>query len=221
MCRKRKTIIVDRLDRSGNNVNLDELVEGFRRKRPPKKPARPPLIDPTDEHGLDDEQQLNTDDNDTDLDKIIMSRKRPPRTPTELLALLQTLSHTDKYAGLLTHDLLIDDRSIQYFRYCGLPISHPVFFVGRKAIPRDYNITLSNDEWLLKDFWGKGDHYFLVIAKVDPAAKQKLWNLCTIQPAVKIYILTTLKKDPRHPHAYSTDLITLDMIEGEVARNPD
>ena len=100
----------------------------------------------------------------------------------------------------------MDERTITGYRQDGeIPTGKPFVIFARKAIPGQYNVYLENDQWFLIDAFGRRENAFRFILNVSAEAKKKLWNLCNINPAVKIVLQGVFYKHPTLPNTYISD----------------
>lgn len=224
--RNREKSIVERLDQRGEGTTTQQLYDRFNRDERPKikKPDNPPLYkDP------DDLEDVYTPDNptaesqneyDRNTDKQIEIKQRGPRNPKEYIELISNLPTNAQYADRLVYDQILDERTIQGYRRFGtIPTERPLVVNTKKALPRDYDISLNSNQWLLQDYWGKGRNAFLLILNLDPEAKQKLWNLCDCKPAVRISILGIFRKHPTRPRTFVSDLVKSNMIVAAITND--
>lgn len=206
---KRKKITVEMLDRSGKGKTTEDIFNRLnkdkqKKPRPPKGGSHPPEgeIEPdTPEEEYEEEE------------REIRSKERPPQTVQELVMILQSLDTKDHYAGSLVFDQILDARTIKAYRGYSLPTGKPFVITARKTSP--YSYFLDNNQWALVDYWSKGPNAyepFVFILTVTPGAKQKLYNLCQHDPAVKIQVYVKLKKHPTLPNTYISELVKAHMI---------
>lgn len=210
-CRERKVIIAEKLDQSGKRTTVEKLFERMNQDTalPPEKG-----YPPTDEGGngvdepttdLPQDDHVETEERDVP-EKEIQRRLRNPRNIDEYTALLAILSLDDEYAGRQVRDQILDERTITGYRQDGeIPTGKPFVIFARKAIPGQYNVYLENDQWFLIDAFGRRENAFRFILNVSAEAKKKLWNLCNINPAVKIVLQGVFYKHPTLPNTYISD----------------
>ena len=223
-CKKRKTTDVERLDQSGVGITIEALFERLNRETitvsEPEK-GDPPMGrdgDDVGDHTIDISAEDNGEaENQKDDEKEIRIKPRHPRAFIEYKDLLTRLSEKDTYANRLVYDQILDERTVAGYRRFGvIPTGRPFIITARKTIPREYGIQLTNGQWLLKDFWGRGGNEFLFIVNVNEEAKQLLWNLSNITPAVKIVIWAVFHRCPTRPKTYISERVKPDMILYEV-----
>ena len=226
-CKKRKTTDVERLDQSGVGITIEDLFERLNREtitisKPEKEdPLRGEEGDDVGDNTIDISAEDNGDaENQKDDEKEIWIKPRHPRTFIEYKDLLTRLSEKDIYASRLVYDQILDERTVAGYRRLGfIPTGRPFVITARKTHPREYGIQLANDQWLLKDFWGRGGNEFLFILNVSEEAKQLLWNLSNISSTVKIVIWGVFCKCAIRHKTYMSDLLKPDMIMYEIVND--
>ena len=225
--REGKKTIVHKLDQSGENITTQQLFDKMNRDKyiKPKKEAEPETEEtPSEEVEIDENAgpkngfpDVHISIDEDDYIKEIETKKRHPRTVAEYIELLTILSPQAKYADQLVYDQILDERTIDgHKRFRKIPAERPFIITACKAIPRDYGISLNNNQWLLRDFRDSGSKAFLFILNVDAEAKEKLWNLCDIKPAVRICVWSIFHKHPTLPRTFVSDLVKAHMITAVV-----
>lgn len=219
-CRERTASIIGKLDRSGEKITFGDLYDRINRDKRPLKPKGKGTESDgfTNPEGENEPIQEDLDP----IEKKVQQKKRNPRDCHETIELLRSLKITDRYAGRLVFDLILDDRTVEAYKRLGkIPVGRPFVVTLRKAIPQAYNINLEPDEWLLKDYWGKPYKEFLFILKLTPEAKEVIWNICNISPAVQIRIWAVFYPHPTLPGAYVSEVIKPHMICADVMEDAD
>ena len=214
-CRRRSAIDVEKLDKLGKKTSVKGLYDKLNQEKAPRAKKGKA----TEEEGFfeTEEYQYTHGEKDSFDNRGIRHTLRNPRDFQEVYELIASLPSDSPYADRLVFDLMLDERTVDAYRRLGsVPTQWPFIVVTRKAIPRQRGFFLKNDQWLLVDFWGKEHNAFFFILTVTPEAKQKLWNLCEISPAVKIIVWAEFRKDPTRPRTYISSLVKPEMIFAEV-----
>lgn len=208
-CEKRKKITIEMLDRSGKGKTTQDVFarlnkEKMKRRKSPKGGK----IDP------EEPSEINTEDEDyTENEREIRTKERLPQTLSEHVMLLQSLDTKDVYADSLVFDQILDERTIDAYRRMPIPVGKPFVITARKTLPYKYMKNLENNQWVLIDYWAKDTYSPLVfVLTVTPGAKQKLYNLCQLDPAAKIHVYAIFKKHPTLPFTYLSELVRAQMI---------
>lgn len=213
--RSRKKITIEKLDHRCEKISGQELYDFLNRDklntlRRAKKPPTP--TEPGDTNYLPPPSGNKNND-----EKDIQAKLCMPRTFEEYIHLLKTLSTTDEFTDKLVFDLILDERTIDSYRRMNLPM-HPFIITARRTFPQKHNVRLENTQWLLIDYWSSG-HYryspFVFLLNLTTDAKQKLYNLCQIEPSVKIYVYSIFKKHPDIPRMYVSETVKAHMICAE------
>lgn len=215
---KRKEITVEMLDRSGKGKTIEDIFNRLnkdkqKKPRPPKGGSHPPEgeIEPdTTEEEYEEEE------------REIRSKERPPQNVQELAMVLKSLNIHDYYADKFVFDQILDARTIEAYRGYSLPTGKPFIITARKTSP--YSYFLENNQWALVDYWSKEPNAyepFVFILTVTPGAKQKLYNLCKLDPAAKILVYSKFKKHPTLKRTYISDVVKAHMITVDTEDNED
>lgn len=212
-CKERKVIVVETLDQSGKGTTVEKLYDRMNHDKitvvPPEKGDPPTdegddgVDEPTTDLPQDDNEEAEGHDA---PEKEIRRKLRNPRNIDEYIELLGILSPDDEYAGRPVRDQILDEGTIMGYRQAGeIPTGRPFVINARKAIPGQYHTYLENDQWFLIDYFGPRENAFRFILNVSAEAKKKLWNLCNINPAVKIALQGIFCKHPTLPNTFVSD----------------
>lgn len=213
-CRRRPVTTVEMLDRSGGKTTFGDLYGKLNCDKAPKGKREKGL---EEEPFSFEEEFLPQQDTPDNQPKEILQKKRNPRDFRETYELLTSLSTTNRYAGQLVFDVILDDRTVEAYRRLGkIPTVRPFIATLRKAIPRVYGINLAPDEWLLRDCGANNGKEFLFVLKLNSEAKQLVWNLSEISPAVQIRIWSVFHPHPTLPRTYVSELVKPQMIYARV-----
>lgn len=215
---KRKMITVEMLDRGGRGKTTEDIFNRItkdkkKREKPPKGGSHPP------EGGIEPYPPVEECEED---EREIRTKKRHPQTVQELVMVLKSLNTTDYYADKRVFDQILDERTIAAYRGYSLPIGKPFIITTRKTSP--YSYFLENNQWALVDYWSKSPNAkepFVFIFTVTPGAKKKLYNLCQMDPAVKILVYAKFKRHPTLKNAYISELVKAQMITVDPENNED
>ncbi len=220
-CRKRSTTDIEILDQSGERITTEKLYERITRKKVTARPPKKKGGDGGGEPAIHIPGEEDEGENQDDKEKKIRMKSRDPRTFLEYKNLLTNLSVHKKYAGQFVFDQILDQRTVAGYQRLGfIPTGRPFVITARKTFPREHGIHLTNDQWLLKDFWARGDNGFVFILDVSEEAKQLLWNLSNISPAVQIFIWTVFREYQSRPKTYISERVTPETILFEIANEP-
>lgn len=211
--RRRKTTIVERLDRRAKGKTNRALYQQLNRDKT-IRPGGPGKKHPATEPGKELESDI-TSKATLDECKDIVQRDRMPRSLFEFYELLQMLSVTADYMDRKVFDLILDERTIPSYRRMGLPVGRPIVIVGRRTLPYKHIEHLENSQWLLIDYWATGKYkkYPIVfLLTVDTEAKNKLINLCRLEPSAKIIVYAVFHKHTTLQRTYVSEPVKPQMI---------
>lgn len=212
--RKRTTIDIETLDRTGENTTIKHLFDKNNCDKP-QRSKKNKTVKADNFYGIEYE---NIEEDSDENEKEIRSKKRNPRNFREILALFASLNTNDKYAGQYVFDYILDERTVAaYRRMASIPQNTPFIITAKKAVPAHHNIRLNNSQWLLMDYWGGRDNAFLFILNVTPTAKEKLLKFCEITPPAKIQVWGEFHRHPTRAKVYISELVRPEMIHAEVS----